>query len=369
MVLRGECRVLFAFDIGLAIDVDRARAILSADGGQTRTLHEPRPPAKHLEFHAPPVRTSEGPPPRGEGPLTIAGLAVSPDADATLFDFGAVCLSYRIPFEGGIETLLALSVALNGHEGLHADAQRRIADLAASIGGAVSRGRIASPVEDYAVLIVEPGSLAGDPAGFVDANRGSIACVLRADARPLSPQEEADALSCRIAYSDRDLTLIDWNGALVIHDEPDDLLSVLEFANIELLEMRHLDDQLDRALDEAYRLVQNPQGWLDVLLRHRASDQQRIANMQMDSALLFEGVNNALKLLGDQYLARVYRLAGQRLHLPEWDATILRKLDTLNSIYEKMSDRQANRRMEVLEWIIILLIAFEVVMGLWDRLT
>ena len=39
--------------------------------------------------------------------------------------------------------------------------------------------------------------------------------------------------------------------------------------------------------------------------------------MQVESAVLFEGVNNALKLLGDQYLARVYRLASQRFHLEE----------------------------------------------------
>jgi uncharacterized Rmd1/YagE family protein len=72
-------------------------------------------------------------------------------------------------------------------------------------------------------------------------------------------------------------------------------------------------------------------------------------------------VNNALKLLGDQYLARVYRLASQRFHLSEWDASILRKLQTLESIYEKVSDQAASYRMEILEWIIILLIAFEIV--------
>ena len=41
----------------------------------------------------------------------------------------------------------------------------------------------------------------------------------------------------------------------------------------------------------------------------------RLATLQTDSALLFEGVNNALKLVGDQYLARVYRAVSQRFHL------------------------------------------------------
>jgi uncharacterized Rmd1/YagE family protein len=66
-------------------------------------------------------------------------------------------------------------------------------------------------------------------------------------------------------------------------------------------------------------------------------------------------VNNAIKMLGDQFLARVYRLAARRLHLDAWDASILRKLETLDSVYAKLSDEQNSRRMELLEWIIILL--------------
>lgn len=74
------------------------------------------------------------------------------------------------------------------------------------------------------------------------------------------------------------------------------------------------------------------------------------------SELLYENE----QLLGDQYLARVYRLVSQRFHLEAWDASILRKLQTLDSIYGKMSDRAGTRRMEYLEWIIIILIAVSI---------
>ena len=136
---------------------------------------------------------------------------------------------------------------------------------------------------------------------------------------------------------------------------------MLEFANIELLEMRHLDQQLDDALDQAYDAIARRTWRRFQLPGSSQTDLRRIARLQVDSAVLFEGVNNALKLLGDQYLARVYRLASQRFHLEEWDASILRKLQTLESIYEKMSDVAAGRRMELLEWIIILLIALSIV--------
>ncbi|HSK31080.1 MAG TPA: hypothetical protein VLA17_14055, partial [Candidatus Limnocylindria bacterium] len=65
-------------------------------------------------------------------------------------------------------------------------------------------------------------------------------------------------------------------------------------------------------------------------------------------------------LLGDQYLARVYRLVNRRFHIEDWDTSILRKLQTLESIYEKISDQAASRRIEILEWIIIILIALSI---------
>lgn len=92
-------------------------------------------------------------------------------------------------------------------------------------------------------------------------------------------------------------------------------------------------------------------------------DVPRIAQLQVDSAILFERVTNTLKLLGDQYLARVYRLASQRFHLESWDASIIRKLETLESIYGKITDRANNRRMEVLEWVIIVLIALSIILS------
>ena len=75
-------------------------------------------------------------------------------------------------------------------------------------------------------------------------------------------------------------------------------------------------------------------------------------------------MTNTLKLIGDQYLARVYRLASERFHLAAWDAGIIRKLETLDSIYGKMADRAATRRMEVLEWIIIVLFAISIIISL-----
>jgi hypothetical protein len=100
-------------------------------------------------------------------------------------------------------------------------------------------------------------------------------------------------------------------------------------------------------------------GWR---LQHVRDSLRRIARLQIENAILFESVNNAIKMIGDQFLARVYRMAARRLHLDEWDASILRKLETLESIYEKLKDETTTRRMELLEWIIIALFLISIVL-------
>jgi uncharacterized Rmd1/YagE family protein len=62
-----------------------------------------------------------------------------------------------------------------------------------------------------------------------------------------------------------------------------------------------------------------------------------------------------------------YRLVSRRFHLAEWDASIIRKLQTLESIYEKISDQVSNRRMELLEWVIIILIAVSIGLEIMHR--
>ncbi|MGH2608457.1 MAG: hypothetical protein ACRDHF_05150, partial [Tepidiformaceae bacterium] len=74
--------------------------------------------------------------------------------------------------------------------------------------------------------------------------------------------------------------------------------------------------------------------------------------------------SNAVKLVGDRFLGRVYLAASHRFHFADWDQAITRKLAVTEGIYQKLSDRVTARRLEVLEWIVILLIAFEVVFGL-----
>jgi len=358
LIEQGACYVLFAHDVGFSIDLDEAERRISTGVHREVIRHQRRGP-RILQFTPSPLRISQ----TGES-IALGDFRTAGAIEAVMYDFGAVSIAYKIPLRGTLNDLLALSECLYENPRLLADARRRAEALVETTRPAISKPHIPAFVEDYAIYQIESLSRGAMPGPLASAHARTIAQILRSERRPLSEQEVADAMACRLSYSDDDLTLIDWNAAVVFDQEPEDIRVVLEFANVELLEMRVLDHQLDRALTEAYETISRRAWRRPALPRSAPSNLRRVSQLEVDNAVLFEGVNNALKLIGDQYLARVYRLASQRFHLNDWDAGILRKLATLEGIYQKLADERSHLRMEILEWIIIILIALSIVMPL-----
>lgn len=255
---------------------------------------------------------------------------------------------------------MLLGRALEEADAFLNDSRNRVESLMAAIRESVTRPALAPQVEDYVCYHIHEFSSPIGVEELVRAHAQSIARTLRAEKEPLSAQEAAEVAGRSISFGPDDISVIDWDGALLIGTGMDDVLAVLEFANVELLEMRYLDRQLDGALDESYDALAAGKGSSWLFPGSRSASLARIARYQIDGAILYERVHNALKLFGDQYLARVYRLASESLHLAEWNSSILRKLDVIRSIYERMNDQAAARRMEALEWIIIILIAVSI---------
>ncbi|MGE0826254.1 MAG: hypothetical protein AB7G75_19600 [Candidatus Binatia bacterium] len=359
----GTCYVLFAYDVALSIDLDEAERRLS-NVAQRGSLKSKHPAPAHFEYQPAPVRVTQT-----VEVLAIGDYRTAPTVDLIFYNFGAVSAVYNIPLQGTLSELRELSETLYDNELLLADSQQRVEQILSLITPALSKVELPDVVEDYVIFQIREFSSPCSPEELRTIYPQEIAQILRAEKQLLSSQEIHEALSQRLSFGLADAVFVDWHAALIFDKEGDDVRSVLEFANVELLEMRYLDHRLDDALDRSYNVLSRRRTWapLRVFGSYRA-DLRQVALLQADSAILFEGVNNALKLLGDQYLARVYRLASQRFHLSEWDGSILRKLETLESIYQKMSDDAANQRIEILEWIIIILIAVEIVLSFFPDL-
>jgi hypothetical protein len=359
VIKQGTVHVLFAYDVGLAIDLVRCQQHISDLVELARIKHKGHAP-HYFQFDPPPLRVTQE-----ITPLEVGAHRSSAGVETVLYDFGGVSVSYAFPFAGPFDDLIELSARLIESPHLREDSRQRVGHLMAVIERAVLKPGISSLTEDYTIFQVGEFDPAIEPE-ILHARFGSdVARLLRSERDALSEQEVSDALANRVSFGTRDVAIIDWNAALLYDNEAEDVRTVLEFANIQLLEMRFLDAELDRALDRAYEVIVQPRTWAQQRLPRAArAELSRVAKMQVDGAILFERVSNALKLLGDQYLARVYRACSQRYRLAEWNTGILRKLETIESIYQKAHDASTNLRMEMLEWIIIVLIAFEIVLSL-----
>ena len=76
---------------------------------------------------------------------------------------------------------------------------------------------------------------------------------------------------------------------------------------------------------------------------------------------MIERLENAVKIVGDFYLARVYQAAVKRFRLASWEETVLRKQKLVAEVNDLTGDAADTNRSELLEMVVILLISYEVV--------
>src|SRR5208282_2444096 len=89
----------------------------------------------------------------------------------------------------------------------------------------------------------------------------------------------------------------------------------------------------------------------------------RLRYLLVDIRELCDRSNNALKIIGDAFYARLYRGVALRLGLNDWQQQIESKLSSIGEIYRFATDKTQHARNQFLEIIIIILIAVEIIIG------
>jgi len=352
--LAGECRAFFAFEAAFSIDLARAAARFPASAREA--LPQSRRLPADADFAQKPLRIVVE-----RAPIALGAWRTESAVEVTLYDFGAVSVSFRVPIAGSPADLRALAALLWNNAALAAAARTCVDEIVTALGDAATRPEVRGAPEDYIVFVVDPMRTGGAAPTVEAFGTANIAALVRLEDKPLSAEEIADATAQPLAYGEHDLVLVDWAAAFVVDAEPAATLAVLEFANVQLAELKHLDSELDRGLDQVWAMANDRRLFARFRLR---ANLRKLAELELEGAALFDGITNALKLFGDAFLARVQRAAGRRFRIDDWERSIARKLETLGSISERLEGRQSQYRSELLEWIIIALIAFEVVKAL-----
>lgn len=287
-------------------------------------------------------------------------------ADVTLFDFAGVSVALHVPFRMAAESLRDLANWLANPSAVVQAVRSAVEPLYQRILSAIQKPQWEDDLsEEYFVFqLTSEGGVAA-PDLLHGSNATWLAALLRLEGGPLSSEEVAEALRLHLSYSPDDLLVPDWAAAVLFDRDCDETLQTIEFANLQLLEFRHLDNRLDESLAEAYRLIHPLVESRLPFWRNHGRPLRALGELKVEANSLFERTGNVLKLVGDQYLARVYRLLVSRFHLEDWDQSIQRKLESAEGVYRVVADQAAFFRTEFLEIIVIGLIFLEILLALF----
>ena len=350
----GHVTAFFLYDVAEAIDLPRVRSLI---GGAVSARLNPKPTTPpYVQYQ--------------QAPLAIDGDAVGmPELDGfrvrfKIFDYGVISVALTVPIPSTWDELLTRGLQWLDDPRLAADVEAFCRRLMQQLNPAFTAPRERLVTEDYVVFAATALDDVQTAEALLAEHGREIAQLLRGERDALSAQERDEVLRHRISYLVNDLVVPTWNAAFVYDTEAGaaGALEILEFANSQLLEFRYYDGLLDVELGRIYARLQIERPLLDWVGRKYKRAARQVHALFIDVNELTDKTENALKIAGDIYAARLFALAAARLGLEHWKANVREKLKTLDDIYRFAVEQTAMGRGEFLELTIVLILMFELVL-------
>ncbi len=165
----------------------------------------------------------------------------------------------------------------------------------------------------------------------------------------------------RLSYLADDLVVAAWNAAFIYDTDAGGVGSRRDPRVRELTVARvQVPRRTSRgALGRIYGALQHPR-WIDNLVGRRYLRATReLHSLFIDVNELTDRTENALKLVGDVYAARLFTIVAARLGLDHWKRNVEEKLKTLDDIYRFAVEQTRVSQGNILELVIVLILVFE----------
>jgi hypothetical protein len=354
VIVSGSATAFFLYDVADAIDLARVRTLVEATVRSPLTPKGTTPP--YIQYQQPPVAIDGDTIDMRE----LNGFRVR----FKLFDYGVVSVALTRPVPATWPELLARGREWHEDSKLAADAEAFCRSLIDRVRPATTAPRSHFVTEDYLVFTATDLDDAASADILIATHGHEIAQLLRGERDELSAQERDEVLRHRISYLVNDLVVPTWNAAFVYDTEAgaQAALKILEFANSQLLEFRYYDGLLDAQLARIYAQLQVERPLSSWSGRRYNRAARQVHALFIDVNELTDKTENALKIAGDVYAARLFAIAAARLGLDHWKANVREKLKTVDDIYRFAVEQAAMGRGEMLELTIVLILMFELVL-------
>ncbi len=346
LTFSGNIFIFYAYDVGEDINLEKVE--------KTRAITKvPLSLPKYFKTYHVPLAV-ELPHPHG----------TSHCISCKIHSFGAISLTYKIPFHDTLENL-----RINFNEIVNSYQEQSVIDAKSvfmRIRKTIAQPQFFQTSASYVVIQVNPQS---DKINLADLQKeygGFITSTLRFETETLSEFQKNEILDSAIGYFRGNLIVIDIDTSFVYDDDYEEILDLFEFANIQQLELRFFDRLLDNQLNIIYEQEARQLPWRAYLpfLSTLVSDPiEQLGKLKADISVITERLESSVKLAGEPYFLEIYELLVDKLDLKNWRDSIDRKLrivEDVQTVYQRKID---TNREDLLSVLIIILIFIELVIG------
>ena len=350
-IFSGNILILCAYDVGDDINlkqINQCRDIIKTP------IHLP----KHFkQYHAP--IGIEIPHPH-ETSHCISSKAHS---------FGAISLTYKIPFSDTLENIrVKCHILANKYQ------EKSIADaksLFKKIHPFITKAKFFQTTATYVIIQADPQPETLDLPQLQKEYGSTIASILRFETEILSEAQKNEILDSAIGYFRGSLIVIDIDAAFVYEEDYNDIIDLFEFANIQQLELRFFDRLLDQKLNIIYEheTTKLPLGaYLPFLGTFFHDPVGQLRKLKVDISVITERLESSIKIAGEPYLSEIYNVLADKLDLKAWSDGIDRKLNIIEDVQTVYQQKIDTNREDIFSILVIILIFVEVVFGILDYL-
>lgn len=351
--LTGSVRLLFLFDLADEIDMEAAAAIRGGAEGRRKLgpLHAPR----YIGFETPPLLLVT------EQATLASGRRA--DVQVKAFPHGVIGVTFRFRAAATWAELVVQTGDLLEDREVAEHATARASDLAHRLGKALLDRYESWLSEEYLVAEIQAVEGVTGGAALVESHRDPITQLVRGESTSLAASEQQEVLAATISCYPADVMVVGWAAALVYDptEGREDNLQLLEYANYQLLEYRHYDERLKQILRELYALTQqNLPMWKRLWKRWTAvKEAERLNSLRLEIRDLADRSDDSLRLLGDMFHNRAYKLISERIGLNDYRGFVEEKLKTAEDLYEFLVDQMNHQRTLVLEMMVVVILIIE----------
>lgn len=342
------------YDVGKEIDINLLETELARSYYTARANFQ-RIKQKSIRIEEPPLLLRMHP-----TDVTLSGIRYDLLVSAKIYDIGAIslCFVYESPDNLSQGTLEETGLSFTNEEVISDLFSSYLHNLKEILRPHISDIQIDDTFyEDYIIYFTDNHEELIDPA-----------VLLLGEKTRFSHQMREEILKNSLSYTEDDITILSWNAALLKNPEvPTDLFDLIEYANVQVFELRYYDQELSRKMEKMYHDIElaDRLTWISRMrVYHRIMSD--LMEIHAEVSEITEKVNNLIKVTEDIYYARVYATALKVLRSQLWSDSVNRKIEVIQENYSMLSDEVRIQHSNFLEWVIIILISIELIFAIWE---